>query len=105
MRRTELLGCGSHVCVCVVCLGAAQVLASGSDVPAMPLACAGSGQDQGWREDQVRPPVGRDANEKPQSLVDMLPEWVGYSFLYLVSIVPVLIAGSVVAILFFSSLK
>ena len=49
--------------------------------------------------------MGRDRSEKPQSLVDALPDWVGYGFLYLVSIVPVLIAGTVVAILFFSSLR
>lgn len=28
--------------------------------------------------------MGRDPNESPQGLVDMLPEWMGYSFLYLV---------------------
>ncbi|KAK9834985.1 hypothetical protein WJX81_002207 [Elliptochloris bilobata] len=60
----------------------------------------------GWRAAQARPrPMGRDRTEKPQSFADSLPDWVGYGFLYLVSIVPVLIAGTVVAILFFNSLR
>ena len=40
----------------------------------------------------------------PQSFVDRLPDWMGYGFLYLVSAIPVIIAGSVIAILFFNSL-
>lgn len=35
----------------------------------------------------------------------MLPDWMGYGFLYFVSIVPVLIVVTTIAILFFSSLK
>lgn len=40
-----------------------------------------------------------------QTLADRLPDWMGYGFLYLVSAIPVLIAGSVIAILFFNSLR
>ena len=59
----------------------------------------------GWRSDQPRPPVGRDKSEKPQGLPDMLPDWMGYSFLYGVSALPVIIGILVVAVLFFNSLK
>ena len=52
----------------------------------------------------ARPPVGRDKSETPQSFADMLPDWMGYGFLYLVSAIPVLITVSVLAILFFNSL-
>lgn len=43
--------------------------------------------------------------EEPQSLTDMLPDWVGYGTLYGISIIPVLIVVAVVSVLFFSSLK
>eukprot|EP00210_Caulerpa_lentillifera_P002612 g2499.t2 len=59
----------------------------------------------GWREGQARPPVGRDQSETPVNLEDMLPEWVGYSYLYLLSAVPLMIAVVVVAILFVNSLQ
>ena len=49
--------------------------------------------------------LGRDPNEEPQNLADRLPEWMGYAGLYAISAIPVLIAGSVIAILFFNSLK
>jgi hypothetical protein len=59
-----------------------------------------------WRREAgVRPPVGRDPNEKPQGIADMLPDWVGYGALYLVSIAPVLIALGVVGVLFANSLR
>jgi hypothetical protein len=59
-----------------------------------------------WRqEERVRPPVGRDPNEKPQSLEDMLPEWVGWGALYLLSSAPVIIGVSVVVVLFLNSLR
>lgn len=35
----------------------------------------------------------------------MLPEWMGYGFLYFVSTIPVLIVVVTIAILFFSSLS
>ena len=57
----------------------------------------------------ARPPqqrkIGRDPNEKPKSLTDMLPDWVGYSALYAVSIVPIFIGVAVIAVLFFNSLR
>ena len=62
-------------------------------------------QSAGWRADQPRPPVGRDKNEKPQGLTDLLPDWMGYGFLYGVSALPVIIGILVVAVLFFNSLK
>jgi len=49
--------------------------------------------------------MGRDPNEPKTSAMDMLPDWVGYSMLYGVSAIPVIITISVIAILFFSSLK
>lgn len=51
--------------------------------------------------------MGNDTRkgEKPQSLADMLPDWVGYGFLYGVSSLPVLLAVGVVLVLFFNSLK
>jgi hypothetical protein len=59
-----------------------------------------------WRrQPEARPPVGRDPNEKKSELADWLPDWVGYSALYTVSVAPVLIALSVIAILFFNSLR
>lgn len=59
----------------------------------------------GWREGQARPPIGRDESETPQSLADMLPEWMGYSYVYLVSAVPIFIGLGVVVVLFVNSLK
>ncbi len=54
--------------------------------------------------DGARPAVGRDPNEAPQSVLDMLPDWVGYGGLYLVSGLPVVIVAAVVAILWSNSL-
>ena len=54
-----------------------------------------------------RPPklLGRDKNEQSTGFADQLPDWVGYSLLYVISVIPVIIAGTTVAILFFNSLK
>eukprot|EP00873_Tetraselmis_striata_P007949 jgi/Tetstr1/428213/TSEL_018254.t1 len=49
--------------------------------------------------------MGRDPSDPKTSATDMLPDWIGYSMLYGVSAVPVIITISVIAILFFSSLK
>ena len=67
---------------------------------------AGS-KSAGWRNTQARPKMmgNRDKTEAPQGIADMLPDWVGYGFLYFVSVIPVLIAGTVIAILFFNSLR
>ena len=62
-------------------------------------------ESAGWRGDQPRPPVGRDKSEKPQGIADLLPDWVGYGFLYGLSGLPVIIGVLVVAVLFFNSLK
>ena len=70
-----------------------------------PDGSGASSSPSGMSDVAARPPVGRDISEMPQSLADNLPDWVGYGFLYLVSIAPVLIAGTVVAILFFNSLR
>lgn len=66
---------------------------------------AGESAPAGWREGQARPPIGRDKTETPQSLADMLPEWMGYSYLYAVSAVPIFIGVAVVVILFLNSLQ
>ena len=67
---------------------------------------ADAAKSAGWRSTQARPKMmGRDKSETPQGLTDMLPDWVGYGFLYFVSVIPVLIAGTVIAILFFNSLR
>ena len=71
-----------------------------------PTTPAADDASQPWRREAiVRPPMGRDPNDKPQGFADMLPDWVGYGALYLVSIAPVLIALSVVAVLFANSLR
>lgn len=59
----------------------------------------------GWRPNQARPPIGRNPDEKPMGLQDMLPDWMGYGALYAVTLIPVMILGTTVAILFFTSLK
>jgi hypothetical protein len=51
--------------------------------------------------------MGKEARrgEEPQSLTDMLPDWVGYSTLYGISVIPVLLVIGTVLILFYNSLK
>lgn len=79
---------------------------AGVDSLAPPLTPAADEASNPWRQQpELRPPIGRDPREAPSGLADMLPDWVGYGTLYLVSIAPVLIAISVVAILFFNSLR
>lgn len=59
-----------------------------------------------WRKQPaVQPRMGRDPSEKPQSLADSLPDWVGYGALYAVSVLPLVIAGTVILVLFLNSLK
>ena len=59
-----------------------------------------------WRQlGDIRPPIGRDPTDKRQGLADSLPDWVGYGALYLVSVAPVLIALTVVGVLFANSLR
>ena len=53
----------------------------------------------------ARPKLGRDKDETPTSFTDMLPDWMGYGALYIISIIPVLIVIATVSVLFFSSLK
>jgi len=73
---------------------------------APPTTPAADDASQPWRrKDGVRPPMGRDPTDKPQSLTDMLPDWVGYGALYFISIAPVLIALSVIGVLFANSLR
>ena len=59
----------------------------------------------GWNSNTARPPIGRDKEETPQSLTDMLPDWMGYGFLYFVTIIPAIIVVITISIVFFSSLK
>lgn len=49
--------------------------------------------------------MGRDPTEAKEGLADMLPDWVGYGVLYGVSVIPLLIAGGAVFILFINSLQ
>ena len=67
------------------------------------LSCSGV-QGGGARTQQPRK-MGRDPNEKPKNLTDMLPDWVGYSAVYAVSLIPIFIGAAVIAILFFNSLR
>lgn len=56
----------------------------------------------------VRPYImGKEARkgDEPQTLADMLPDWVGYSTLYGISVIPVLLVVGTVLILFYNSLK
>jgi hypothetical protein len=45
------------------------------------------------------------AGDKPQSMEDMLPDWVGYTTLYGISAIPIIIVVATISILFVSSLK
>ena len=67
------------------------------------VSCTGV-QGGGARTQQPRK-MGRDPNEKPKNLTDMLPDWVGYSAVYAVSLIPFFIGAAVIAILFFNSLR
>lgn len=61
-----------------------------------------------WRqkESEVVAPAGRtNPVEVMKKLEDKLPDWVGYGFLYLISIAPVLIAAGAITILFLNSLR
>lgn len=73
----------------------------------MAVMNAAGSKSAGWRSTQARPKMmGRDKSEASQGgLMDSLPDWVGYGFLYFVSVIPVLITGTVIAILFFNSLR
>lgn len=61
----------------------------------------------GVREDEAaRPrPMQRDKSELPQGIADLLPDWVGYGFLYGLSGIPVFLVIAVVTLFFFSSLR
>lgn len=76
--------------------------AAAAPTPAIVAAAAAAG------DSVVRPYVmsGRlREGEQPQSLADMLPDWVGYGTLYGISVIPVVIVVSVVLVLFYNSLK
>jgi hypothetical protein len=51
--------------------------------------------------------MGKDARQgdKPQTLADMLPDWVGYGALYGISSIPALLAVGAILVLFYNSLK
>jgi hypothetical protein len=49
--------------------------------------------------------MGRDPGDQPKDLADLLPDWVGYGALYFVSVLPAIIAGTVVLVLFLNSLR
>jgi hypothetical protein len=48
---------------------------------------------------------GARGNDKPQTVMDMLPDWVGYGALYGISSIPALLAVSAILVLFYNSLK
>lgn len=53
----------------------------------------------------VLPPMGRDPNDKPKGIEDMLPDWLGYTGVYVVTLIPVFITVTVVAVLFLNALR
>ena len=59
----------------------------------------------GWNSNLARPPIGRDKEDVAQSFTDYLPDWMGYGFLYFVTIIPIIIVVVTVSIVFVSSLK
>jgi len=65
----------------------------------------GEGAGLEGKRRRVRPHTQPSPPKRTQTLADRLPDWMGYGFLYLVSSIPVIIAGSVIAILFFNSLR
>lgn len=86
--------------VLILCRAAGVAALSPPTTPAADDAAAS------WRQQaELRPPIGRDPSDKPQGIEDMLPDWVGYGTLYLVSIAPVLIVIAVVAVLWANSLR
>lgn len=62
-------------------------------------------RNAGWNSNLARPPIGRDKEDVPQSFTDLLPDWMGYGFLYFVTIIPIIIVVITVSIVFVSSLK
>jgi hypothetical protein len=51
--------------------------------------------------------LGREARagDRPQSLADLMPDWVGYGALYGISVIPVMLAVGAVLVLFYNSLR
>jgi hypothetical protein len=51
--------------------------------------------------------LGREARagDKPQTLADLMPDWVGYGALYGISVIPVMLAVGAVLVLFYNSLR
>lgn len=53
--------------------------------------------------------MGKEARakegEKPGGLADMLPDWVGYTTLYGISAIPLMLGLGAVLVLFYNSLK
>jgi hypothetical protein len=45
------------------------------------------------------------AGDKPQSMTDLLPSWVGYGALYGISSIPALLVIGTVLVLFYNSLR
>lgn len=88
-----------------------------SEAPAATAAAAAAGAAnregyaslaQGNDDSVVKPyMLGQDARagEKPQTLADLLPDWVGYGALYGVSAIPVMLVIGTVLILFYNSLR
>ncbi len=45
------------------------------------------------------------AGDKPQTLQDLLPAWVGYTTLYGISGIPIFIGVAAILVLFYNSLR
>lgn len=48
---------------------------------------------------------GARAGDKPQGLMDLLPDWVGFGALYGISAIPALLAIGAILVLFYNSLR
>ena len=59
-----------------------------------------------WRrEGAARPPMGRDPRDSKDGLLDSLPDFVGYSALYVVSAIPLFIVAATIFVLWSNSLR
>ena len=45
------------------------------------------------------------AGDKPQTLADLRPDWMGFGVLYGISAIPVMLAVGAILVLFYNSLR
>ncbi|GBF99317.1 hypothetical protein Rsub_12098 [Raphidocelis subcapitata] len=91
---------------------AATAAAGGGGGVASAAATAAAGGDYASLANGVEPIakpyiLGKEARagDRPQTLADLLPDWVGYSALYGLSTIPVMLAVGAVLVLFYNSLR